>query len=95
MDSRKLWPLYERVSGLNALIFVHVSLLPRGFDALDAPYNLNETMTREFELAVTTVKLILSGVWVEFPDLRFVMPHMGGGIPANLGRIEVWIDDYG
>jgi len=95
LDSRRLWPFYEKVSELKVPVFVHVSLIARGFDALDAPYNLNETMTREFEIAATTARLILGGVLVDFPDLKFVMPHMGGGIAAILERIELWLDDYG
>jgi len=95
LDSRKLWPFYEQVSRLKVPIFVHVTFSPVGYSALDAPYNLNVSMTREFDVAAATVRLILGGVLANFPDLEFVMPHMGGGISSILERTELYLDIYG
>lgn len=95
LDSHKLWPFYEKVSDLKVPIFVHITIIPVGYDALDASYNLNVTMTREFDIATATARLILGGVLVEFPNLKFVMGHMGGGISSILERIERYIDVWG
>jgi len=98
LDSHKLWPFYEKVSELKVPIFVHVSE-PQGYDALyNAPYNLAVTLVREFDLATTTARIVLSGVLVEFPDLKFVIAHMGGGISAIKERlvryIRVWDEKF-
>jgi len=95
LDSRKLWPFYEKVSDLSVPIFVHITNIPVGYDALDAPYDLNVTMTREFDIAAATTRLILGGVLAAFPNLRFIIGHMGGGIAAILERLERYIDTYG
>lgn len=95
LDSRKLWPFYEKASQWRIPIFVHVTPVPVGYDALDAPYNLNVTLTREFDIASNTIRLILGGVLAEFPDLTFVMSHMGGGISSILERVERYVDAWG
>lgn len=95
IDDRSMWPFYELVSRRKAPIFLHITNTPVGYDALLAPYNLNITLTREFDLAATVARLILGGVMVEFPDLTFVVAHMGGGITVLLDRLELWIDQLG
>jgi predicted TIM-barrel fold metal-dependent hydrolase len=39
---------------------------------------------------VATTRMILSGVLDDFPDLKFVISHKGGGIAALKERIEYW-----
>jgi len=95
LDSRALWPFYERVSRLNVPIFVHITNIPVGYSALDAPYNLNVSMTREFDNAAGVARLILGGVLNEFPDLKFVVSHLGGGISSILERIERYVATWG
>jgi len=95
IDSRALWPFYEKVDRLNIPIFIHITLSPVGYDALDAPYNLDVVMTREFDIAAATARLILGGVLTEFPDLKFVISHTGGGIASILDRIERYVDVWG
>ncbi len=95
LDSRKLWPFYKKIIQFNVPIFVHITNIPIGYPAMDASYNLNVTMTREFDVAANAARLILGGVLVEFPDLKIVMAHMGGGISVLLKRIERYVGKYG
>ncbi len=95
VDDRKMWPFYEMTARWKVPIFLHITNTPIGYDALSAPYNLNITLTREFDLAATVARLILGGVMKEFPDLTFVVAHMGGGIAVLLDRLELWIDQLG
>ena len=91
LDSRELWPFYEKVSLLNVPLFVHVSLAADGFDACDAPYDLNRTIVREFDLATATARLCLGGVLEEFPDLKLIVAHFGGGISSIKERLDRYI----
>ena len=95
LDSRELWPFYEKVSRLKIPIFVHVSLAAPGFDACNAPYDLNRTVVREFDVALATARLCLGGVLEEFPDLKFIMAHFGGGISSIKERLDRYIDYWG
>lgn len=95
LDSRDLWPFYEKVSRLRIPIFVHVSLLANGFDACEAPYDLNRTIVREFDLALATTRICLGGVLEEFPDLKFIIAHFGGGISSIKERLDRYIGYWG
>lgn len=78
LDDRELWPFYEKVSELGIPILVHPSLLASGFDAWIAPYDLNRTPVREFDLALATARICLGGVLEDFPNLKFIIAHLGG-----------------
>lgn len=95
LDSKELWPFYKKVSALNVPIVVHPSGVPSGFDILNAPYDLHRSVGRELDLIVATTRIILGGVLEDFPDLKFVISHKGGGIGALKERIEYWFGSPG
>jgi predicted TIM-barrel fold metal-dependent hydrolase len=87
LDAKEFYPFYEKVCDLGVPIFVHPSGVPDGFDILNAPYDLHRQIGRELDLIVATTRLILSGVLEDFPDLKLVISHKGGGIAALRERI--------
>ncbi len=95
LDSHKLWPFDEIIVRFKVPIFVYITNIPVGYPAMDAPYNLNLTMTREFDIAANAARLVLVVFLVEFPDLKIVMSHLGGGIAAIMDRIENYISRWG
>ncbi len=95
LDSKQLWPFYKRVSALKVPIFVHPSGVPKGFDVLNASFDLYRSLGRELDLIVATTRIILGGVLDEFPGLTFVISHKGGGIVTLKERIEHWFDAPG
>ena len=88
LDSQELWPFYKKLSYLNVPLFIHTTGAPLGFDILSAPYDLGRSIGRELDLIVAIARIIFSGVMENFPDLTFVISHMGGGISAIKERIE-------
>jgi predicted TIM-barrel fold metal-dependent hydrolase len=92
LDSREFWPFYEKVCSLNIPIFVHVSGAPSGYEIMNAPYDLNRGIAREFDLIMATTRIIMGGILEDFPDIKFVIAHMGGGISAIMERIEQYLD---
>lgn len=95
IDSRELWPFYKKMSEMDAAIFVHPSLAVPGFDACKAPYELNRTIAREFDLALATIRLCLGGVLEEFPNLKFIIAHFGGGISSIKERMDRYVQYLG
>jgi len=91
LDSREMWPFYEKISKLDVPIFVHVSLAAQGFNACDAPYDLNRTIVREFDLILATSRICLGGVLETFPDLKFIIAHFGGGISSMKERLDRYV----
>lgn len=91
LDSRELWPFYERVEGLGLFIFVHPSLKTLGTELMQ-DFDLARSVGREFGLVMATIRLIDGGVFDDFPGLRVQMSHLGGGIAALMGRIRSYQD---
>jgi len=89
LDSEKLFPFYNKVQELGLFIFIHPALSSSG-NYLD--YDLGRSVGREFQLVISTIRLINGGVLDEFPELRFIISHLGGGISALIGRIEPYQD---
>ena len=95
LDSRELWPFYEKVDELKIPIDVHISSVPDGFDALQAPYALYYVMAREFDISATTLKICLGGVLEDFPDMVFIINHLGGGVSAVMERLDAYLSYVG
>ena len=91
MDSKELYPFYEKVSFTEGSdIYSSEWGTVRVMSLLDAPYDLYRSIGRELDLIVATTRMILSGVLDDFPDLKFVISHKGGGIAALKERISYW-----
>lgn len=93
LDDKELWPFYEKVQELGTFLFVHPALASPtlGFQGFDA-YDLYRAVGREFDLVLATIRLICGGVLDDFPDLKIVISHLGGGITSLLGRIKSYQD---
>ncbi len=90
LDSPKLWPIYEKISRLNVPIVIHPPILPP-MNTRENKYNLCRTIFRESDIAATTVE-VMYGVLKDFPDLKFLMPHYGGGMPGQKARLRAWFE---
>jgi len=92
LDSESLYPLYEKVSGLDVPIVVHPSIRTPIWGGVK--YEMSSTVSREYDIAKATVE-VLYGVLPRFPGLKFIMPHFGGGMPNLKGRILAWFEPQG
>jgi predicted TIM-barrel fold metal-dependent hydrolase len=89
LDAPELRPFFKKVSEMGLFVFIHPALSSSG-NYLD--YDLGRSVGREFQLVLTVIRLINGGVLDDFPELKFVVSHLGGGIAALLGRIEPYQD---
>ena len=96
LDSKEMWPFYEKVSELGIPIDVHISSAPPGLDvALRAPYALYYVVAREFDMAAAVLRVCLGGVLEDFPDLVFIMNHFGGGVSSVIERVDAYMSYVG
>ena len=95
LDSREMWPFYEKVQELKAPLDIHVTLEPSGYEAVQAPYALYYILAREVDMLVETFRICLGGVLEDFPDLKIIMNHFGSGISAVLERMDAYLDYEG
>ena len=87
MDDRRFYPFYKEVEKTGIAVFVHPSATPSGFDAI-AKYNLHRIVGREYELSAAICRIIYGGVIEDFPGLKLIFSHFGGGISALVERIQ-------
>ncbi|MDP2643728.1 MAG: amidohydrolase family protein [Desulfobacterales bacterium] len=95
LDSKALWPFYEKVSELGVPIDVHIEDAPSGYDALSSSYGLYYVIAREMDMCAATFRLCLGGVLEDFPDLIFIINHFGGGISAIKERMDLYTQYLG
>jgi aminocarboxymuconate-semialdehyde decarboxylase len=69
-----------------ALVFVHPSTRGFSLPVMDEHYFWN-TLGNPFETTVTAAHMLLSGVFDRHPNLRVLLAHGGGVLPALRGRL--------
>lgn len=89
LDAEKYWPIFEAAESMSAPIYLH----PRTpSPTMIQPYLDYGLYFAEWGFAVETslhaMRLIMAGVFDQFPDLKIILGHMGEGIPFWLDRID-------
>ena len=86
LDAAALIPLFKRLNDHRHLVFLH----PDGFRAPDllTDWMMDWSIGAPFEDTIAVVRLISSGRLRQFPDLRWLVPHLGGCLPILVERID-------
>lgn len=89
LDDPKYWPCLEAAEALNACIYIH----PRAAsDTLKGPlqdYGMDSAMWGYgVEVGTHVVRMMASGVFDAFPNLKICIGHMGEAIPFWIWRIN-------
>ncbi len=94
-DDKRFWPIFERAQALDVPLYVHpASPHSAVVDAYykdyvkDFPAILNAAWGFTVETATQGIRLVLSGVFDAYPDLKIILGHMGEGLPFLLWRID-------
>jgi predicted TIM-barrel fold metal-dependent hydrolase len=95
IDVPKFWPIFERADQLGVPIYLHPSMPhPDVIKAYYADYVekypgiLTAGWGFTVETATQGVRMVLSGVFDEYPDLQVIIGHLGEGLPFLLWRIS-------
>jgi aminocarboxymuconate-semialdehyde decarboxylase len=86
LDSPELWPLYEQFEARRLPVFVHPHPLTMADGALDR-YNLSWIVGYPYQETLALARLLLGGVFDDFPRLRVLLPHGGGNSAYQFGRL--------
>ena len=90
LDSRKFWPLFETIEALDVPIYLHPAPPPPQMNKPFLDYGLAAAMFGfAVESGLHALRLILSGLFDEFPKLKIVLGHCGEVIPFYLDRIDI------
>ena len=95
IDDARYWPIFARAEALDVPIYLHPSMPhPAVIDAYykeyakDYPVLLRAAWGFTVETATLAIRLVLSGVFEKHPRLKFVLGHLGEGLPFLLWRIN-------
>jgi predicted TIM-barrel fold metal-dependent hydrolase len=88
LDNPTMDPLYEVIQRNHLPIVIHPQSKPSGSDTL---YNLDRCVFRPLETTQAIVRVIHS-VLPRFPELSFVMPHLGGATSSLMGRMMAFFE---
>jgi len=86
LDKPEFRPFFSRVAELDVPILIH-PMTPAGNEAMN-DYRLAPMIGFEMELCLATVRIVMGGILKDFPNLKFIIGHMGGAIPYLVERIE-------
>jgi aminocarboxymuconate-semialdehyde decarboxylase len=86
LDSEFLLPVYGRAQELGVPIFIHPTT-PLGAQVMQE-WRLAIILGFEFDVVLSATRLAYSGVLERYPELHFVVSHLGAGIPFLAGRID-------
>ena len=90
MDDTSCWVVWERAAALKVPIYIHpTDPIPGQWKIYDSyPELLSAAWNWGFETGTHALRVILSGVFDEFPDASLIIGHMGELIPFALWRLE-------
>jgi aminocarboxymuconate-semialdehyde decarboxylase len=94
LDAPQLAPFYRKVVAHDLAVFVHPAQIPVGY-ALFGEYDLARIIGREVDLQVAVTRVIAGRVMEEFPTLKLVFAHFGGGIAAVKERLAAKAGRFG
>ena len=97
LDDKFFWPIFERAELLNVPIYLHPTPPPQ--PVIDASYGGFAPIVTEMfagpgwgwhvETAIHVIRIILGGVFDQYPKLQIVIGHMGETLPFMLQRLDV------
>jgi predicted TIM-barrel fold metal-dependent hydrolase len=91
LGDERLWPVYEVLNALNAIVFVHPRDAPCcAPDKLSYHRDVMDGSWLEWPMntARTIFSLMISGTLRRFPRIRIIFSHGGGVMPLLVSRIE-------
>jgi predicted TIM-barrel fold metal-dependent hydrolase len=96
LDLKEFWPIYERAEKLDVPIYLHPAVPHKA--VVDAYYRdylekypglLTAAWGFTVETATQGIRMVLSGVFDEYPGLKIILGHLGEGLPFSLWRIDM------
>src|SRR5919106_3810493 len=86
-DDAEARPFFELVAGLGIPVMMHAPSVGFGEERM-RDYRLASSVGRPFDECLSIARLIVRGVFEQFPKMKFVGCHLGGGICEVIGRMD-------
>jgi 2,3-dihydroxybenzoate decarboxylase len=94
-DDKRFYPIWERAQALDVPIYLHpgpphpavVEAYYQDFVS-DFPWLTSAAWGYTIDTANQAMRMILSGLFEEFPGLKIILGHLGEGLPFLLDRMD-------
>jgi predicted TIM-barrel fold metal-dependent hydrolase len=94
-DDRRFYPIWERAQSLDVPIYLHPGPpYPAVVEAYyqdyvtDFPWLTSAAWGYTIDTANQAMRMVLSGLFDRFPDLKIILGHLGEGLPFLLDRMD-------
>ena len=88
IDAEDAFAFWEWAQARQVPIFIHPPRVPIGHEQQMDQYKLDELVGRPFDTAMALARMILSGLFDRYPDVKIAVAHMGGGLLPAIGRLD-------
>src|SRR5712672_151097 len=95
LDDKRFWPIFERAEKLDVPIYLHPSIPhPAVTEAYykdyiqDFPMVIRAAWGFTVETATQAIRMVLSGVFDRYPNLKIIIGHLGETLPFLMWRID-------
>ena len=85
LDDPAFEPFWAELDRRGTVLFLHP--LGVGGPCMDQ-YNLPFMVGAPFEDTVAALRLVLGGVTTRYPNIKVIVPHLGGTLPFLMARID-------
>ena len=86
LSDERYWPVWETANDLRAVIHIHPTS-PVGVEAMKE-YWLMPLVGFPMDTTLAAASLVFSGVVERFPNITWVLGHLGGAIPYLAERLD-------
>jgi aminocarboxymuconate-semialdehyde decarboxylase len=86
LSDERFWPLYEKADALKVVFFIHPTY-PLGVEAM-TEYMLMPLVGFVADTTLAAASLVFSGVVEKFPNIKWVLGHLGGAVPYLAERFD-------
>lgn len=92
LHEERFWPVYERLDRASAVIYIHPTY-PVGVEVMER-YMLMPMVGFLADTTLAAAGLVYSGTVERFPNIRWVLAHLGGAVPYMAERFDRGFEAY-
>jgi aminocarboxymuconate-semialdehyde decarboxylase len=86
-------PFFEEANRRRLCVLIH-PMMPTGMAEQLREYVLGPIVGFLFDSTLAVARMCYDGLLRDFPDIRFVIPHLGGAIPYLMARFDRGFHDF-
>ncbi len=92
LSDQRFWPMYEKANEMNLTFFIHPTY-PVGVEAM-LDYMLMPLVGFLADTTLAAASLVFSGTVERFPNIKWVLGHLGGAVPYLAERFDRGYEAY-